>query len=191
MRHLLYLFAICRHLETAMPKLSPERGIATADMAIAAFRILIERLRTNTRFGLLLSILALPLCCGSAAADDAADIKARLQQWTTSFNSRDKTAACDLFSKSLVSDVRGQGEADYTTRCAIISKAIDDPQRSFHYDLNIKEVIVDRTIAIVRLDWALKISPGDVTSTETGLDVFRKEADGRWRIIRYMSYDNE
>lgn len=174
-----------------MLKLSSAHGIMTADMATTTFQILIGRLLANTCLGLLLSILALPLCCASAAADDAADIRARLQQWTASFNSRDKVAACDLFSKSLVSDVRGQGEADYNTRCAIISKALDDPQRSFHYSPNIKEIIIDKAIAIVRLDWTLKISPGDVTSTETGLDVFRKEADGHWRIIRYMSYSNE
>ena len=174
-----------------MPEPGPERRIVTADVATTAFQLLIDRPRTNARLCVLLAILALPLGCASAAADEATDIKARLQQWTASFNSRDKVAACDLFSKSLISDVRGQGEANYSTRCAIISKAIDDPKRSFHYDLTIKDVIVDQTIAVVRLDWTLRISPGDVTSTETGLDVFRKEADGRWRIIRYMSYSNE
>ena len=143
------------------------------------------------RPGLLLSILALQFCCAGAIADDAADIRARLQQWTASFNNRDKAAACDLFSRSLISDVRGQGEADYRKRCDIISKALDDPQRSFHYDLDIKEIIVDKTIAIVRLDWTLKISPGDTVSTETGLDVFQKESDGRWRIIRYMAFSPE
>lgn len=114
-----------------------------------------------------------------------------MRQWTDSFNGKDKAAACDLFSKALISDVRGQGPADYATRCAIISKAIDDPKQSFHYDLDIKEIIVDRAIAVVRLDWTLKISPGEIVSTETGLDVFRKEDDGRWRIIRFMAYDPE
>jgi steroid delta-isomerase len=145
----------------------------------------------NMRAHLLLAILALPLCCTIARADDAADIRARLQQWTASFNGRDKAGACELFSKSLVSDVRGQGEADYEARCRTIGNALDDPQRSFHYDLDIKDIIVDKTTAIVRLNWHLTISPGGMTSTETGLDVFRKESDGRWRIIRYMAYSDE
>lgn len=142
----------------------------------------------NARASLLLSILALQICCGRAIADDTVDIRSRLQQWTASFNNRDKAAACDLFSRSLVSDVRGQGEANYETRCEIISKALDDPERSFHYSLDIKEIIVDKTIAVVRLDWILKISPGDMVSTETGLDVFQKESDEQWRIIQYMAY---
>lgn len=92
------------------------------------------------------------------------------------------------FSRSLISDVHGFETAGYDKRCALISKALDDPQRSFHYDLAIKEIIVDKTLAIVRLDWTLKVSPSDTTSVETGLDIFRKESDGRWHIIRYMAY---
>ena len=142
----------------------------------------------STRAKLFLSILMLQCCCAGAIADDASDIRARLEQWTASFNNRDKVGACDLFSKSLVSDVQGQEQTDYEKRCAIISAALDDPKRSFRYDLDIKEIIVDKAIAIVRLNWTLKISPGDMTSTEIGLDVFQKEDDGRWRIIRYISY---
>lgn len=144
----------------------------------------------NLRFSLFLLFL-MQFCCTAAIADDATDIRTRLQQWTASFNGRDKVGSCDLFSKSLISDVRRQGEANYEMRCAIISKALDDPQRSFHYSFDIKDVIVDKSIAVVRLDWALRISPGDAVSTETGLDVFRKESDGQWRIIRYMAYSAE
>jgi len=124
-------------------------------------------------------------------ADDAAEIRARLEQWTAAFNARDKAAACELFSKSLISDYRGQGEADYATRCALIGKALDDPARSFTYSLAIREIIKEGDLAIVRLTWTLKISPGEITSVEPGLDVFRKEGDGQWRIIRYIAYDEE
>ena len=124
-------------------------------------------------------------------ADDVADIRSRLEQWTVAFNARDKTAACELFSKSLISDYRGQGEADYATRCALIAKALDDPARTFTYSLAIREIITEGDLAIVRLTWTLKIAPGDITSVEPGLDVFRRESDGRWRIIRYIAYDEE
>jgi len=30
---------------------------------------------------------------------------------------------------------------------------------------------------------------GDVTSEEVGLDVFRRQPDGRWKIIRYIAFD--
>jgi len=124
-----------------------------------------------------------------AAADDKADIRARLVQWTADFNAGRKDAACDLFSKQLVSDFRGQGEANYTTRCALLAKAIDDPDRKFRYQLHIKEIIISGELAVVRLDWTLDISPPGQKTFEPGMDIFRKEKDGAWRIIRYMAYE--
>ena len=126
-----------------------------------------------------------------AAADEKDEIQARLFAWTDDFNAGRKDAACDLFSKDLVSDFRGQGEADYATRCALIVKALDDPARAFHYALDIREIIVEGTLGVVRLDWTLTISPGNATSLEPGLDIFRKEADVKWRIIRYIAYEEE
>lgn len=119
------------------------------------------------------------------------EIRQRLEQWTDDFNNGRKAAACDLFSKSLRSTVRGQGESDYSMRCALIDRAIDDPARDFRYSLDIKEIGVEGNLAFVRLDWTLTIMPGGETSLEPGLDIFRREADGVWRIVRYMSYEAE
>jgi steroid delta-isomerase len=140
--------------------------------------------------GVILVALATTLAISRpAAADDAAEIRARLVQWTEDFNAGHKDAACDLFSKELISDFRGQGEANYATRCALIAKAIDDPNRKFRYQLHIKEIMTGANLAVVRLDWTLEISPPGQKVIEPGMDVFRKETDGMWRIIRYMAYE--
>lgn len=123
-----------------------------------------------------------------AIADDAAEIRARLTRWTVDFNAGHKNEACDLFSKELISDFRGQGEANYSTRCALITKAIDDPVHKFKYQVRIKEIITSDELAVVRLDWTLEVSPPGQKEVETGMDIFRKESDGVWRIIRYMAY---
>lgn len=144
----------------------------------------------NRIAGLALALAALSLLFAQPArADASADIRARLLQWTKHFNEGRKEAACDLFSKELISDYRGQGEAGYETRCRLLVRAIDDPARDFHYEPNIKEVIVEGDLAVVRLEWKLTVTPGDITALEPGMDIFRKEADGQWRIIRYMAYD--
>lgn len=140
---------------------------------------------------LLLSAGIAAACAGSAAAGPADEIRQRIAQWTDDFNNGRKAAACDLFSKSLQSTVHGQGEAGYTTRCALLSKAIDDPDRDFRYSVDIREIGVEGDLAFVRLDWTLTITPDGVTSLEPGLDIFRREADGVWRIVRYMSYEAE
>lgn len=132
---------------------------------------------------------ALLLLGAPVRADDAAEIRQRLERWTQAFNAGRKAEACELFSKTLLSSVQGQGEADYETRCALISKALDDPDRDFHYSADIKEIDVEGDLAFVRLDWTLTVSPGGARSLEPGLDIFRREADGAWRIVRYMSYE--
>ncbi len=126
-----------------------------------------------------------------ARADDAADIRARLEQWTEDFNQKRIEPVCDLFSKELLSTVRGQGDKDYATRCDILTRSLGDKARAYHYDLDLHEVIVEGDLAVARLTWTLFITPLNVTSVEPGIDVFRKEADGKWRIIRYLSYEEE
>lgn len=128
---------------------------------------------------------------GPALADDAADIRARLEQWTEDFNARRAEPVCDLFSKELLSTVRGQGDTDYATRCDILTRSLSDPARQYHYELDLHEVIVEGDLAVARLTWTLFITPLNVTSIEPGIDVFRREADGKWRIIRYLSYEEE
>jgi ketosteroid isomerase-like protein len=57
----------------------------------------------------------------------------------------------------------------------------------------IKEIIVSGDLAVVRLTWTLKVrsegAPGDVISQDTGLDIFRRQLDGRWKIIRYIAFE--
>jgi steroid delta-isomerase len=59
--------------------------------------------------------------------------------------------------------------------------------------LAIKEIIVSGDLAVVRLVWTLKVTgidlPGEVVSEEPGMDVFRKQPDGSWKIIRYIAYE--
>jgi steroid delta-isomerase len=47
-------------------------------------------------------------------------------------------------------------------------------------------------MAVVRLIWRLTVTPRDgsqpVTSQEPGMDVFSRQPDGSWRIIRYLAF---
>jgi len=143
---------------------------------------------TGWQRGLIAFLFALPLFVTGAAADEA-EIRRRLEDWTAAFNARDARVACELFSRSLISEVQGQGETNYETRCALITKALTDRERSFRYGLEIKEIIVEGGLAVVRLTWTLTVSPGNSVSIEPGLDIFRKESDGAWRIIRYIAHE--
>ena len=51
---------------------------------------------------------------------------------------------------------------------------------------DINDVIVDGDLAVVRLIWTLTVRDGSgqvlETTVEDGVDVFRRQADGSWKI---------
>ena len=120
-------------------------------------------------------------------------IRAALAQWTTDFNARDTSRICDLFAKDLRYDYRGFPERDYEALCGLLHKSLADRTKQFVYSLDIREIIVSGDLAVVRLIWTLEVTiPGAanvVKSKEPGLDVFRRQTDGSWKIVRYIAYE--
>jgi ketosteroid isomerase-like protein len=106
------------------------------------------------------------------------------------FNARRTDKVCDLFAPDLPADFRRQPERNYLELCALLKRSL--AEQRFSYALDLKEVQVFGNLAIVRLVWTLTVKSEDgseTTSAEPGLDVFRKQADGKWQIIRYMAYE--
>ena len=129
------------------------------------------------------------------ADDDAsrAEITAALTQWTADFNAGRADQVCDLFARDLRADFRGQPERGYEAQCGLLQRSLADRARTFSYAPAVKEILVWGDVAVVRLTWTLTVRQKDsgraVTSVEPGLDVFRRQSDGRWRIIRYLGYE--
>jgi steroid delta-isomerase len=123
-----------------------------------------------------------------AAAGPAEDIRARLEDWTAAFNAGEKDSVCDLFSKGAIATFRGEPERGHADICDLLQRAIGDPARTYRYELAIGEIIVEGDLAVVRRTFTLFIAPPGVTTVEPGMDVFRKEADGAWRIVRSLAY---
>jgi ketosteroid isomerase-like protein len=145
-------------------------------------------------------VVAALLVSASARADETSrqenvsrqEITDALTQWTADFNVGDAEKTCALFSRELRADYRGQPERGFDGQCDILKRSLSDKARRYSYALAIKEILVWNDVAVVRLTWTLTIAPKDgptITATEPGLDVFRREADGRWRIVRYMAYE--
>jgi steroid delta-isomerase len=76
----------------------------------------------------------------------------------------------------------------------LLTRSLNDVTRSYTYNLDIKEILVFGDTAVVRLVWTLTVKNKqdgrETTSVEPGMDLFRKQSDGRWRIIRYMAYEH-
>lgn len=139
---------------------------------------------------LFVGLSALPALAQSSAE---ADIRAAFARWTEDFNARRADKVCDLFAKALISNYRGVPERGYDRQCKILNEALTGTDRRYHYALVIKEILVFGETAVARIVWTLTIrdtATGKETKViEPGLDVFRKEPDGQWRIFRYIAYD--
>jgi uncharacterized protein (TIGR02246 family) len=135
------------------------------------------------------SIAARPL----HAADAAVEIENALKQWMADFNAGRADKVCGLFAPDLRADFRGQPERGYGGLCDLLKKSLSDKDKTFSYGLDVKEILVFGDVAVVRLDWTLTVKDDaghESTSVEPGMDIFQKQADGTWRIVRYMAYEN-
>jgi ketosteroid isomerase-like protein len=150
--------------------------------------------RMLVRTALALSLAGLASTQIQAQTNEPAEneIRAALTQWTADFNARNSRVICDLFALDLRYDYQGFPERGYQDVCALLQRSLGDSNKRYSYSPAIKEIIVAGDIAVVRLAWTLTVrtegDAGEVTITEPGMDVFRKQPGGSWKIIRYVAY---
>lgn len=141
--------------------------------------------------GLIAGLLSLGSIAQAGPAEDEAAIRQRFDQWRNAFNARDADGACDLFAPDLAYSVPGILQGDHQRMCGNLRRLLSNPGLSLSYaEPMIHEIIVSGSIAIVRLRWTLTTQADgrrDVT-TEEGLDVLVRQADGRWSIARFIAF---
>jgi len=142
-------------------------------------------------FGLI-ALLGAAMAQSGIPAETA--IRGALVKWTRDFNAGDTREICNLFAPDLRYDYRGHPERGFEEICGLLHRSLRDRTKSYFYSLQIKEILVAGDLAVVRLVWTLKVSPvgaaDAMVSEEPGMDIFRKQLDGSWRIIRYIAYEN-
>ena len=130
---------------------------------------------------------------GGAEPTEAAEheIRSAIENWRSAFNARDEDRVCALFAPDLVANYQGQPERDFASLCEMLHTALRDPDTTYRYSVEINEIMVYGEAAVVRLVWTLEIdkagSPTD-TIEEPAVDIFHRQADGSWKISRYLAY---
>ena len=141
---------------------------------------------------LILALLFTPEMAMAADGSAEAAIRARLAAWTEAFNRGDAAATCEVFADDLKSDMQGAPAGDKSAVCARIARALETSPGKLAYAFDIKEIMVSGDLAMVRLTWILTQRPeGRLVSRDEGMDIFRREGDGMWRIARYMGFPVE
>jgi len=143
------------------------------------------------------AFIAIVLLAGPVApsrADDVADkaaITQRLQRWTADFNARDAAGACDLFAPDLAYSIPEIAQGTKQTMCENLARVLARTDIRVSYKPpDVHEIIVSGEIAVVRLTWTLTAAANVTTdtTTEEGMDIFRRQPDGRWSIARYVAF---
>lgn len=142
--------------------------------------------------GLLVLPLA-PVAHADAPAGQAqAEIRAALIRWRDAFNARDARGICALFAPDLIASNQGGPDSGHDAVCARLRRALNDPRMAYRYAVRIEEIIVSGSLAVVRLVWTLdarrRDGAGESVSEEVDMDVFRRQGDGSWKIVRFVSY---
>ena len=134
-------------------------------------------------------VLALPV----GAQDDAADqVRAALTQWRDAFNAGEVERVCDIFAPDLVVTYQGTPDRGYAAFCRQLETAVADPALELRYDLEIEEIIPADDLVVARVIWTLTSRAAGAepeTQVERGMDIFRLQPDGAWRIARFIAYD--
>jgi steroid delta-isomerase len=139
--------------------------------------------------GFLLTVSSLP-ALADAAADEAA-IRDRFAKWTAAFNAGDAAGVCDLFAPDLIYSLPEVTSGTQATICGNLATILARSDIKLHYDLPaIHDIIVMGDDAVVRLTWTLTAeAKGEKdTTTEEGIDIFRRQPDGRWSIARFVAF---
>ena len=124
------------------------------------------------------------------AADEAA-IRDRFAKWTDAFNAKDPAGVCDLFAPDLIYSLPEVVNGTQATLCGNLAKLFTRSDLKLRYDLPaIHEMIVAGDVAVVRLTWTLTAEANGKkdTTTEEGIDIFRRQPDGRWSIARFIAF---
>jgi len=146
------------------------------------------------RLGPVIAIALTAATMQTARADSDADkavIVQRLQRWTAAFNAKDAVGTCDLFAPDLVYSIPEVARGTRETMCSNLTALQGRSDIRIHYDNpDVHEILVAGDIAVVQLTWTLttEVNGARDTTTEEGMDVFRRQPDGRWSIARFMAF---
>jgi uncharacterized protein (TIGR02246 family) len=139
---------------------------------------------------LALTITSIQTARADSDADKAAIVQ-RLQRWTAAFNAKDALGTCDLFAPDLVYSIPEIVRGTRETICSNLATLQGRSDIKLHYDNpDIHEILVAGDVAVVRLTWTLttEVNGARDTTTEEGMDIFRRQPDGRWSIARFIAF---
>lgn len=148
-------------------------------------------------YKLFFKILFLFVVYSSTAFSVESDVKQEivhlLHKWPQDFNEKNIRGVCGLFANDLVASYSGSKDRNYEEMCRNFLNVLTDSEKIYHYEApKIEQILVGDNIVAVRLVWTLKVTNKNKSDVdvikEKGLDIFKRQSDGSWKIAISYAY---
>ena len=141
---------------------------------------------------LILTVIQIPrdqatLAAGSQSNDEA-QIRQALADFVKASNSGDRKTANTIWATDLIGWYPGRPDDTYERQMQIAARQ-PTVKPTTTLSLTINEVIVRGDLAVVRDTWGYtrETPRPDLPDVLRGFEVWRKQADGSWKISRWIS----
>ena len=130
----------------------------------------------------------------SQTVSGEAEVRIALNQWMKDFNDWPSEKVCDIFAPTLARRRRRLSRARLRDASAMCCGPCS-PDPEYFPDLRARDQGSPRRrrhgrgAAGVDADLEEKSSGETKVTEEQGLDIFGRSSDGRWQIIRFMSFE--
>ena len=121
-------------------------------------------------------------------------VRRALTDWLHAFNAGDTGSVCNLFAPDLRYDYRGFPERGFAEICGLLQRLAGGQEPEIHLRPRHQggHRLRRHGCGAAGLDADRQASgPGrrHRASDEPGLDIFRRQTDGSWKIVRYMAFE--
>lgn len=127
----------------------------------------------------------------SSPQADIAPFETLFTDWVKAFEKKDIDAVCGLFSSKCEASNPGSKLRTYQDIHDGFAKLFAMKNTRYKYRYKVQKVFQSGDLAIVRITWYLTVYKNDKVfsrAEEQGIDIFEKNADGKWQIVNFIAY---
>jgi ketosteroid isomerase-like protein len=134
--------------------------------------------------------VTLPHVLSDTFRGTAHDVWQTLMRWRDSYNARDLSGTMAPYDPSITGLYAGNSPDNFTSLRESYTRsfAAKDRQRSIEFEP--EEILASGTLAFVRDHWTstLRTQAGDNRRLSRGIEVWRRNEGGEWKLMHYLSY---
>lgn len=139
----------------------------------------------------MIAALALALAAATCPLATEASLHATFDAWVAAYDARDLQGTMAIFDPSVVFQFQGTPDQSYADLESGYRTDFAHADPTQKWVPTFESVIVSGNLADMFSTWRLEINKdgaAQVVQTNHGVDVFRRGADCRWRIVHSLNY---